>query len=57
MLLNRCGVTPYVYSGFVLNQLVPVPKNEVPDHIPTLVENELDFKAYGSLMGGAACRK
>lgn len=43
--------------GFVLNGALPVPKNEVPAHLPPLVEYELDFKDYGNLMGGALCKR
>ena len=42
--------------GFVLNQPIPVPKNEVPEHLPPLFEYELDFKAYGKLMGDQLCK-
>lgn len=43
--------------GFVLNQPLPVPKNEVPEHLPPLIKYDLDFKSYGNLMGGALCKK
>ena len=43
--------------GFVLNQPFAVPKNEVPKHLPPLVEYELDFSAYGNLMGGTLCKR
>jgi hypothetical protein len=43
--------------GFVLNGSLPVPKNEVPAHLPPLIEYELDFKAYGNLMGGTLCKR
>jgi transposase len=43
--------------SFVLNKPGLIPKNSVPEHIPNLVEYEIDFTAYASLMGGAACKR
>ena len=43
--------------SFALNRPGPIPKNQVPDYLPELRDYDLDFSAYGELMGGAACRK
>jgi len=43
--------------SFALNRPGPFPKNKVPDHLPVLRDYDLDFAAYGELMGGAPCRK
>lgn len=42
--------------SFALNRPDSIPKNKVPDDLPILNDYDLDFSAYGNLMGGALCR-
>lgn len=43
--------------SYVLNRPGQIPKNEVPEHLPKLIDYDLDFSAYAGLMGGTACKK
>ena len=43
--------------GFALQGPLQVPKNAVPADLPPLTEYELNFKAYGELMGDRRCRR
>jgi hypothetical protein len=43
--------------SYVLNRPGQIPKNEVPEHLPKLIDYDFDFSAYAGLMGGTACKK
>ncbi|WFF72468.1 hypothetical protein [Proteiniclasticum sp. QWL-01] len=43
--------------GFALQGPHQVPKNIVPADLPSLTEYELNFKAYGKLMGDGQCKR
>ena len=43
--------------GFALQGPLKVPKNAVPADLPPLTDYELDFKAYGKLMGDVLCKR
>lgn len=43
--------------GFALQGPLQGPKNAVPADLPSLIEYELDFKAYGKLMGDRRCKR